>query len=151
MIINFTSNGVYLELSSQCERNEFVQLFFHKLQDVVHKENHPHKYDGPKQIERILNHVSYNNNIKITFKYKNDPFVKKEIFNFFCEYCESTHYIYKDEKEFRVFYCSRCNNVIEKVFNGTWTLKARDIDIIYLDKIYREFKKVYRHHAGEFI
>lgn len=106
MMIHFTDYGTFFELTSQCERDSFVEFFFDKVQDVI-QQNHVYKYEGPKQIERILNHICDNVlRIDITFQYKHH--------------------------------------------NEQWYMFAENVEIHYLDQVFKEFKHIYRHEASDF-
>lgn len=106
MKLHYTEYGIFYELTSQCERDDFVQFFFNKIDDVITNQHHPHKYQGPKQIERILNSIADDLELELIFKYK--------------PYSES------------------------------WSLYAKDIDVNFLDEVFKEFKTVYRHKARDF-
>lgn len=69
MRINISQGLAQYEFNETHEQYKILEIFFNRIHKIVFQENHIHKFDGPLQLELILNTITEELDIHIIFFY----------------------------------------------------------------------------------
>ncbi len=70
MLIDLTQNHIEYRFTTFQEKRKFINIFFKEVDHIISIENHKFKFEGPLQIECMLNKIARDNNINIFFTYR---------------------------------------------------------------------------------
>jgi len=70
MLIDLTQDDIQYRFTTFEEKERFINIFFKQIDRIISIENHRFKFEGPLQIECMLNKIARDNGINIIFTYR---------------------------------------------------------------------------------